>query len=48
MARREALSLRGPSSSTRKNVAPLNLCRCAAVLLTRGIAQINWQRLVLL
>jgi hypothetical protein len=45
MARREALSLRGPSSSTRKNVAPLNLCRRAAVLPVCNIAQINWRRL---
>ena len=35
-------------SAARKNAAPLELDRCAAVLLTRGIAQINWQRLVLL
>jgi len=40
--RREAISLRVPSSSTRKNVAAAqNLSLIAAVLLIRGIAPIN-------
>jgi hypothetical protein len=43
--RREDISLREPSSSDRKNVAPLEPCRCAAVLQARGIAQINKRRL---
>jgi hypothetical protein len=43
--RRRAVSWRvGPSSSTRKTSAPFDPCRCAAVLLSRGIAQINYAR----
>ena len=38
---REHVSLREPSSSDRKNAAPLEPFRCAAVLQARGIAPIN-------
>jgi hypothetical protein len=47
MGDREDVSLRVPSSSTRKNVAPAqSLSLLAAVLLVCSIAQTNWRRLV--
>jgi len=43
--RRSPLASRPVISAGRKNDAPFEPCRCAAVLPARTIAHSNWQRL---